>query len=279
MSVQEFSWVSEEKIHHFGVKWQPVDKPRAAIILMHGLGEHCMRYQHVADYFNRQQFTLYACDHAGHGRSEGGRGHVDSYQWFFNEIDLLCQRARQDYHPSLPLFLYGHSLGGSIVLAYSLSKKPAIAGIVASSPGIKLVKDPGILLLFGKLLNRIAPSTPLNNGLVVEGISRDPAVVDAYRKDPLVHPWISARLALELIEKGEWIRANGAQISVPLLLLHGNKDMLTAVEGSRELASKNNPYIHYIEWEAGYHELHNEPDNQQVLSAIFNWMEHRITQT
>lgn len=274
---QEFDWTDDHRIQYYGVKWLPVDAPRAVIVLVHGLGEHCLRYQRLAAFFNQHGFAVYASDHAGHGKSGGKRGHVDSYEWFFAEIDALIQLARRDF-PALPLFLYGHSLGGSIVLAYSLTKEPAVAGVIATSPGLKLVKDPGILLLFGKVLDRIAPSTAMNNGLVAEGISRDAAVVQAYKDDPLVHPWISARLALELIRKGEWIRANGDRFPLPLLLLHGNRDILTAVEGSRELASRNTVSITYIEWEGGYHELHNEPDQQLVFNAILNWLEPRAGQ-
>lgn len=275
-TLQEFTWVGDHQIQYYGVKWLPVERPHAVIVLVHGLGEHCLRYQHVAEFFNQHGIALFASDHAGHGKSGGKRGHVDSYDWFYSEIDTLLQYARRDF-PNLPVFLYGHSLGGSIVLAYSLTKKPAVAGVIATSPGIRLIKDPGIMLLFGKILNRIAPSTALNNGLIVEGISKDIGVVQAYKNDPLVHPWISAHLALELIQTGEWVRANGEHFSLPLLLLHGNQDMLTSVDGSRELAAKNNPNITYIEWEGGYHELHNEPDRHKVLNAILNWLNPRIT--
>lgn len=272
MTVFEFNWESDHRITYYGIEWRPDQPVRGVIVLVHGLGEHCGRYLHVAQIFNQNGYAVIASDHAGHGQTGGKRGHVDSYECFFEELDTLLNRSRENY-ANLPLFLYGHSLGGSIVLAYLLNRKPAVTGAIVTSPGIKLVSDPGVMLVFGKILNRLVPSTALNNGLDVQGLSRDPQIIEAYKNDPLVHPWISARLAIQLIETGEWIRENGNQLKIPILLLHGNADKLTAVEGSRELAQKNPEYITYVEWEGGYHELHNEPDKDRVFEVILNWLE------
>ncbi|WP_322791631.1 alpha/beta hydrolase [Bellilinea sp.] len=275
MTVIEFNWNSDHQISYYGIEWKPDQSPRGVIILVHGLGEHSGRYQHLAQLLNQHGYAVIASDHAGHGQTGGKRGHVDSYECFFEELDTLLSRSRQNY-PDLPIFLYGHSLGGSIILAYLLKRAPNVAGAIVTSPGIKLVSDPGVMLVFGKILNRLVPSTALNNGLKLEGLSKDPKVIQAYKSDPLVHPWISARLAIQLIETGEWIRENGEQIQVPVLLLHGNADQLTAVEGSRELAEKNRKYVTYIEWEGGYHELHNEPDKEQVFQVILKWLEEQV---
>ncbi len=275
MTVFEFNWVSNHQITYYGIEWRAEPAARGVIVLVHGLGEHSGRYGHVAQILNQHGYTVIASDHAGHGQTGGKRGHVDSYECFFEELDTLLNRSRQNY-PKLPIFLYGHSLGGSIVLAYLLNRHPNLAGAIVTSPGIKLVSDPGVMLVFGKILNRLVPSTALNNGLKLEGLSKDPHVIEAYKNDPLVHPWISARLAIQLIETGEWIRENGDQIKIPVLLLHGSADQLTAVDGSRELAEKNPEYITYIEWEGGFHELHNEPDKDRFFEVILNWLEKRI---
>ncbi|GIV66723.1 MAG: lysophospholipase [Chloroflexota bacterium] len=275
MTVTEFNWESTHQITYYGIEWKPDLITRGVIILVHGLGEHSGRYRHVAQILNHKGHAVIASDHAGHGQTGGKRGHVDSYDCFFEELETLLERARKNF-PNLPVFLYGHSLGGSIVLAYLLKHKPKVAGAIVTSPGIKLVSDPGVMLFFGKILNRLVPSTALNNGLKLEGLSKDPQVIQAYKNDPLVHPWISARLAIELIEKGEWIRDNGDKINVPVLLLHGNSDKLTSVEGSRELAEKNRQLITYVEWDGGYHELHNEPDKDRVFEVILDWLENQL---
>ncbi|MEW6180156.1 MAG: lysophospholipase [Chloroflexota bacterium] len=273
MTIFEFNWINtHHHINYYGNEWKPQNSPIGVIVLVHGLGEHIGRYKHVAQVFTGNGYSVLACDHAGHGQSGGKRGHVDSYEWFFEELDYLLDRCRQNY-ADLPIFLYGHSLGGSIVLAYLLKRKPHVRGAIVTSPGIKLASDPGVMLIFGKILNRLVPSTALNNGLKIEGLSKDPQVVEAYKNDPLVHPWISARLGMELIETGEWIRENGEQIHIPMLLLHGSADLLTSVEGSRQLAAKNPHFITYIEWEGGYHELHNEPDKDAVFRVILDWLE------
>lgn len=272
MKHKEFNWKTEDGIEMFGQSWDPDIPARASIILVHGLGEHSNRYQHVAEYFVTHGLSVNASDHRGHGRSTGKRGHADSYEEFCQEIDHLTEAASQT-NPGKPIFLYGHSLGGALVLYYSLKHHPFISGVIATSPGLAPAKDPGLAYEAGKILAAVAPALILKNGLDLSGISHDPQTIVNYKKDPLNHPNISAKLGVDLISNGLWIREHASEFPLPLLLLQGSADRLISISATREFARKMPPSATYYEWEGGYHELHNEPDKEKVFSVMLGWID------
>jgi alpha-beta hydrolase superfamily lysophospholipase len=189
-------------------EWAPEATPRAAVCLVHGLGEHAGRYAHVAQAFADAGFGTLAFDLRGHGRTPGPRGHAPSFDVVMDDIGLLLEQAAQGF-PATPRFLYGHSLGGSLVLNYALRRQPDVAGVVATSPGLRPARPISwTTRAAARLARRVWPSWRLPNGLDVEGISRDPAVVARYDADPLVHSRVSARFGLESIEAGEWAIAH-----------------------------------------------------------------------
>jgi len=217
-----------------------------------------------------------AFDLPGHGKSEGPRGHIESYDLVYECIDLLLQESRQRY-PQVPLFLYGHSLGGNIVLNYALQRKPQLAGVISTSPGLGLESEPRLKLLIGKVLYTVAPKFSMPNGLDRSGLSRDPSVEQRYSADPLVHSLISARLGMDLISKGKWARENAANFPIPLLLMQGSADRLVAPAATREFAARAPAdLITYKEWEGGYHELHNDIIKEEVLNFMLGWIATRM---
>ena len=130
------NWTSADGLPLVGRCWEPAGEPRAVVCLVHGLGEHSGRYAHVAAALNDAGYAVLACDKRGHGRSGGKRGHTPSYEALMTDIDLLLAQAEQRF-PGKPRFLYGHSLGGNEVLNYALRRKPDLAGVVATSPGLR----------------------------------------------------------------------------------------------------------------------------------------------
>ena len=273
MQHHEFNWQNPQGIRTFGQQWQPETEPKAVVILMHGLGEHSSRYAHVAQAFSTNGFVLLTCDHMGHGKSDGKRGHVTGYDIFFHEIEHLRSIASQKY-PGLPVFLYGHSLGGNIVLFYTLKKKPNFAGVIATSPGLLPAIDPGPKVIIGKILYSIMPAFTMDNGLDISGISPDPAFVQAYLDDPLNHKKVSTRLGIDLLVNGKWSLDHAAEFPLPLLLLQGSADRLVDPSASRAFANKLGEKIHFIEWPGGYHELHNGPDKVNIIQEIVAWIEN-----
>ena len=225
----------------------------------------------MAAALNAAGYAVLACDQRGHGRSGGKRGVIASYDALMNDIGLLLAQAEQRF-PGKPRFLYGHSLGGNEVINHTLRRKPHLAGVVSTSPGLRTAfKPPALQLAVGRLMNKLWPAFTMPNGLELAALSRDPAVIAAYQTDPLVHDRLSARLGIELLRTGEWAIAHAAEFPVPLLLMHGTADRLTSFEASQEFASQA-PNCTLKLWEALYHETHNEPEKEQVIGFVIDWL-------
>lgn len=269
----EFSWKNPEGHLLFAKDWKPEGEVRGAVALVHGLGEHIGRYQPVAELLNAAGYSVIGFDLPGHGQSEGKRGHA-SYDTIGKEIDHLLQEVRQRY-PGKPMFLYGHSLGGALVLYYVLQYRPTLCGVVVTSPG--LASDapmPASKLFMARLLARIAPSFTMKNGLDLQNLSHDPQIMQAYQQDPLVHPMISARLGIDLLTKGQWMIEHAAEFPAPLLLEQGSDDHLVSPKATAAFA-KNVPAdkITYKVWDGLYHETHNEQDKAQVIRYMIDWLD------
>jgi len=244
---------------------------------VHGLGEHSGRYAHVATALNNAGYALLGFDLRGHGRSDGPRGHTPAYDVLMTDIDRLLDEAAIRY-AGLPRFLYGHSLGGNLVLNHALRRKPAITGIIATSPAIRLEAPlPASQVALAKVMNKVRPGLQMANGLALEGLARDPDVIRAYTSDPLVHNKISVRLALGMFEAGEWALAHAAEFPLPLLLVHGTKDMITSAKASQEFATKMPAGRCTLKlWEGFYHETHNEPEKAEVLRFMIDWLNRSL---
>ena len=231
MIQSEFSWQSQDGLQFFGQEWRPEGGARAVVALIHGLGEHSGRYQHVADYFTQHGLGVVALDHRGHGRTGGKRGH-GSYDAILDDIQHLIQEAEKRY-PGLPVILYGHSLGGALVLYYALKRRPQVKGVISTAPGLIPANASGGQIALAKIMSAIAPGFQIDNGLDVSGLSHDPETARAYTADPLVHPKISARLGLDLMQNGQWVIEHAAEFPLPLLLLQGSADRLVNPAGAR----------------------------------------------
>lgn len=266
------SWKNKESIDIHAEDW-PVPNPRAVIALVHGQGEHFGRYTHVAEWYNRQGIALMGFDQQGHGKSGGVRGHVRNLDAYLEDVGLFLEKVVSRY-PGVPLFLYGHSMGGGEALTYLLRKTPEIKGVIATSPLIRLAFEaPAIKIAVGRLLRRIMPSLTLPTGLASKFISHDPEVVKAYNADPLVHGKVSASGGIAILDMSEWLDSYAGPVTTPLLVMHGSDDMLTSAAASRQFVSRVSGNVTYQEWPGMWHETHNEPDNEQVFQYTLAWME------
>lgn len=259
-----------------GQSWMPDAMPKALVCLIHGLGEHCGRYQHVAKAFNSNGIALTALDLRGHGKSDGKRGHTPNYDLLLEDISKLLNYTKS-IAPETPLFLYGHSLGGNLVIQYALKKHPDIVGIIASAPLLRLAFQPPAWqenLL--KTLQRMNVSAGMPNGLNTKNLSRDPDVVRNYNHDPLTHNRITPALAIGMVEAGEWNLKHAHELTLPMLLFHGTDDRITSPEASVEFARSAGKNCAFKSLNGLYHEPHNEPEKEQLLNSIIQWILGRI---
>jgi acylglycerol lipase len=258
-----------------GVINSPGEKARAIILFVHGLGEHIQRYDDWSSRLNAQGIGFTGVDLPGHGRSDGVRGNIRSYHETDEMIDMLLDTLHKTF-PGLPVFIYGHSLGGGIVLDYLVRKQPGVKGAIVTSPWLRLSFEPSkFKVKLATFMKGILPGLIQPSGLVVEHISHDPAVVEKYKADPLVHDKISVSLFHSAMSAGAFALGHAADLKIPLLLMHGSDDQICSPEGSREFASKTNLAELKI-WEGGYHEIHNETFRDDVFSYLMNWLNSRI---
>lgn len=257
--------------------WQTESKPKGVICLMPGLGEHSGRYAHWALLLNQAGYSVLALDLRGHGKSEGQRGHVSSFDEYLNDTDLLLSEAKQRFSEA-PCFLYGHSLGGMIACDYVLHRKPALKGVVITALSYKSsIQEQRVKVLMAQILGSIVPRMALSTGLVPATISKDPDVVARYISDPLVHHQTSVGWGKSTLNSINWCEQHASEWTLPVLFMHGELDKLGYVEGSREFASKIKGDCTLKVWPGLYHEIHNEPEKEQVFEYLRNWLDAHIT--
>ena len=272
----DFDGQTQDGLKLQGRGWQPDSQPRAAVVLIHGVGEHTGRYAHVGEALSGAGFALLGYDLRGHGRSQGRRGHTPSYDHLLDDISLTFQVARSRY-PQARIFLYGHSLGATLALLYAIQRSPGVEGVVATGPVFRTAfAPPPLKIAAGRLLDRLVPTFTMYNEVNPAHLSHDPAVVRAYVEDPLVHNRISARMGIGLIDLGSRLLARYGELKVPVLLMCGRDDRLTSTAASREFASMAGPICTLKEWEGLYHEIHNEPQKAQVIAFMLDWMRSRL---
>ena len=258
--------------------WSAADQARAVVLISHGLGEHSGRYEHVAAAFNAAGLHAYALDHLGHGQSPGKRAFVSRFSELTDGVAELRAHIAHE-HPSMPVYLFGHSLGGLIAASTVLSAAQDYAGLLMTGPALGVPTPPPawqVLLL--RVFSAVAPGLKALE-LDANAICRDPAVVEDYVADPLVHHEnIPARMVVSLFDEGARVMASAKDISMPVLLLHGAEDQLTSASASTEfvdmLASSDKQCTIY---DGMYHELFNEPEQEEILKACCEWITARVT--
>lgn len=275
----ETKWTTDDHLEIFAQGWEPDQRaPKAAICLVHGLGEHSGRYEHVAEAFTKDGYAMFGFDLRGHGRSGGPRGHFPSSEAVLQDIDLLFTHARERY-PELPLILYGHSLGGILVLYYGLKRKPKVKGVIATSPGLHTALESQTgKIIAAQILGFVAPTVLLPSGLDAHAISHTQAVIDKYQQDPLVHDKISLGFGRTMLGVTKWTLEHAAEFPAPLLLMHGKEDRIAFPSSSIEFAAAAPEKSTLVLWDEGYHELHNEPEQAEVLKTMLIWMNARLNE-
>jgi alpha-beta hydrolase superfamily lysophospholipase len=265
--------------------WPAANPSRGVAVLVHGLGEHIDRYDHVARRLNGLGFTVVGYDHRGHGRSPGQRGGMPADDTLCADLGRVLRAARESV-PG-PLTLVGHSLGGLIAgrfVAEGLATAPAswwcrVDALVMSSPAL----DPGTNAIQKLLLAVVAPMLPnlaVNNGLKVDWISRDAGVVKAYADDPLVHDRITGRLGLFVARQGPAVIAAAPRWKTPTLLMWAGADRCVSPAGSTAFAAgAPRDVVSVREWPGLFHEIFNEPEQGQVLDALAGWLAANVPET
>ncbi|MBN1259215.1 MAG: lysophospholipase [Anaerolineae bacterium] len=279
MKHSESDFVTSDGLSLYYQQWLPETAPRAVLAVVHGLGEHSGRYAEFAAWFLPQDFAVCAFDHRGHGKSPGVRGHISHWSDFRLEIDAFLPYVREQV-PDVPVFLVGHSMGGLIVLDYGLHGEEQVSGIVSSAPPLAQSDSISPLLItISKVLSSILPRLNIKTGLSADDLSHDPAVVQAYRDDPLVHGLATPRFGAEMDRtmKATLAGASTWPNGLPLLLLHGGSDPICPPVGSQQFFDRLTCEDKERRAYPGLlHEIFNEVGREQVLEDLHGWLNRQL---
>ena len=279
MNYKSTAYVSFDGIKLSGYVWEPKDNPKAVINLVHGFGEYSERYDHWAMKFVEKGIAVHAIDNRGHGKSDGRRGYLKSFDHFLKDVDVLIQESTKRY-PNLPQLIYGHSMGGNIVANYVLRRNSSLVAAIISSPWLQLTLSPSALtIFFARIVKQLFPKFTQKANLDVKGISHDKEIINKYIDDSLIHEKISPQMFLEIYHAGNWAIQNADKLMVPALIQHGTSDLITSFKASKQFfenAQKNKRDIVFKEWEGLYHELHNELEKDQVFECVISWINKKL---
>lgn len=277
MTSFDYSWQTNDNIEIYGKCWT-VEKPKAIVALVHGFGEHIQRYEHVASFFLNHNYTFIGYDQRGHGKTKGKRGVVPSYTEVVHNVSEFLSLIQEKF-PSIPIFLYGHSMGGNIVTSFLLKEKPSfLTGAVVTSPWLRLAENPPSWQEnIGRFIGGIIKGFVIPSKLNPEDLSTDLSVGEKYIKDPLVHNKICTALYFGVKEAGEWNVLNASQLETPVLIMHGGDDKITSYQASKEFSENApNELIIFKGWEGLRHEMHNEKKKDDVLNEILKYFDEKL---
>lgn len=245
---------------------------RGVVVLVHGAHEHGGRYAHVGARLAAAGYPVYAVDHPGHGRSSGTRGNIVSMEETVGGVDALARLA-VDRHPGVPVFVYGHSLGGLVALQYITGTPIELRGAVVSAPSVDVNAGNRAQRAASGLLSRFTPNLGVMR-IDAATISRDPDVVRDYRIDPLnYHGKVRARTGTEILRATLAMQPRLEALRLPLLLIHGTSDRLVSPSTTEFVAAHAGTDDLTVKmYDRGYHESHNEPNKDAVLSDIIAWL-------
>ncbi len=276
MKHEETYWLTEDGVNLLARTWEPEEQGKGVICLVHGLGEHSGRYGHWADLLTGAGYVTLSFDLRGHGLSDGRRGDTPSFDRYADDITIMIEKARNRY-PGKPIFIYGHSLGGLLVLYYLVQRHPQLKGAVVTSPGLRtMINEQKGKVLAAQILGSLIPRVSIANGLDLNGLSRDRSIVEAYKQDSFVHDRISLHAGKEMLKAISCVFEKASSIDLPLLIMHGTADHITYAAGSKELAALLPSRCTLKLWDGYFHELHNEPDKEQVFTFLQEWLEDRL---
>ncbi len=260
----------------FERSWLPDGDPKGVLCIVHGYAEHSGRYDYVGGWLARRGYAVYALDLRGHGRSEGDRVFVRSFNEYLDDVDAFLALVRARHTGTAP-WLLGHSMGGSIVALSAVTRRPDVRGLLFSGAALAAASGtPRLVTRIMLLLGRFAPRLRLRK-LAAATVSRDPEVVAWYDTDPLnFRGKMPAGLIASMIRAGRVIDERMETIDRPLLIMHGAEDALANPAGSEALYRRVASADKTLKLYPGlYHEILNEPEKDHVLADIAGWLDAR----
>jgi len=254
--------------------YPPETNPVGLVIFTHGYGEHSGYYDEFALFFNKKGFACITYDLRSHGLSEGKRGHVPEYEFFLDDLQNVINFSTGLFN-KIPVYLFGHSLGGSIVLNFLLKKKSDnIKKAIISSPWLKLAfEPPKSKLMLAKIGKALFPSFVMKGELNIDHLSRDKNFRKRFDEDPLTYDLISPGYYFGIRNAGLWALENADKLETTILISHGDKDEVTSLKASKEFCEKAGDFCKFKKWEGGYrHVVYSEPNKDDIFNYFYSYL-------
>jgi acylglycerol lipase len=275
MMVNEDFFEGEAGLKIFFRAWEPEERGRGVVVIVHGFNAHSGHYQWVAEQLVKTRLAVYALDLQGRGKSEGERFYVEKFADYVGDLAAFVELVKSR-EPGLPVFLMGHSAGGVVSCLYAIERQADLAGLICESFAFR-VPAPDFALAVIKGVSHVAPHAhvlKLNNA----DFSRDPTVVEAMNQDPLTAGEVQPTLTVaELARADERLEREFSRIQLPLLIIHGTADKATKASGSQffydQAGSKDKILTLY---KGHFHDLLNDVDKERVLRDIETWIIARL---
>lgn len=245
------------------------NEPRARVLIVHGLGEHSGRYEHVGAFLVEKGFAVSAFDLRGHGASGGRRMDIEEFDQYLDDLEMVFGTVEED----MTRIIYGHSMGGLISTSYAVSDRPQPALYVLSAPALE-ADVPAPLKIVSKALGGVLPTVRMPNSIKGSQLSRDPAVGEAYFADPLVETKATARFGSKFLAQLGVVKDRLDSLSTPALVIHGADDELVPPQASAPLAAL--PGVERRLFPGLRHEIHNEPEQDEVLGFVVDWLDAQL---
>jgi len=251
--------------------WTPEETADTVILIVHGIAEHSGRYEHVGEYFASHGYEVQAYDHRGHGESSGKRMWIVDWGEYLLDLEDRLSAALVG---GRKVVVYGHSLGGLITLSYLQNRsEPLPTAAVLSAPALDST-EPGWKKGAAKVLGGLVPSLAVPLAIKGDQLSRDPAVGEKYFSDPLITLNATTRLGSQILKAQVESQASLAKLSVPTLVIHGESDTVVPVDASLPLQGL--PGVNRKTYPGIRHELHNEPEWEDILADILEWIQATV---
>ncbi len=253
--------------------WLPDVPPRAVVVLVHGVGEHCGRYMNLVRPLVDEGYAVYSFDQRGHGSSPGRRVHIDRWAEYRDDLGLFLGTVTTK-EPGRPIVLYGHSMGSLVVLDYLLQSTDGLAGAIISGAALQPagVGSP-VTIALARGLTHVTPTLAINLGIDAEDLTRDPEALAEYRADPLVTGRATVRWGTESLDAVERVKAGMSGVDLPILVVHGEADHLNLVDGARLLFDAVPHEGKAMRVYPGVcHEPHNDLDHEQLAADVAEWL-------
>jgi len=275
LQVKEYYWKRSVFVELYGKLYIPDGQMKALIIMVHGLGEYSGCYDDRAEKFAAQFVGFFIFDLRGNGHSSGKRGHA-SFKTIKDDLRFIIKIMQQKF-PSVPIVLYGHSMGGSIVLSYVVEENAGLQGVIASSPWVKLVRSlfPPLVCLV-KWASYVVPWLTVSTGIRADQLSHGDIGTKSAKKDPLLHKKISVKLFTDLWNNGKMMLRNKHKLNIPLLLMHGTDDPVTSHQASKSFAQNVEGNVTFKKWHRMRHDLLKDDGNEVVFQYVMKWLSKQI---